>query len=305
MFEKLINSIQDKYKKYQEESLTFKNLLDKTEIINDLENVPLINKNDITISYKNILENCPDLNENKALIIRGLLPVDEIFLTVMYSRECKTNREFFLVPTNKHFWIINLENYKIIEYEKIGNIEIIKNNIMGKILKINNVLFNVNGSNEKIEEFINIINNNSYREEIKVRCEEMFCGIIPSFSLINDLGTGISLDFENNIVFHTKEFNYRYTIKEISNYELLVDDNVIIEKRSNRRIRLTTNKNSCYEMKIRITTKDNSFSLPIIKKSAFNELYQSTSSVFINNKKFALKLINILDELDENVLNGI
>ena len=57
-------------------------------------------------------------------------------------------------------------------------------------------------------------------------------------------------------------------------------------------------------MNIRITTNKNSFILPIINKSAFNELYQATSSVFINGKKFAEKIINILDDLDENYLNN-
>lgn len=303
MFEKLINNVQDKYKKYKEESSLYNDLLNKTKTLENLITIPNIDKTKITVSYKDILEICPDLNEQKALIIRGILPLNELYLTVLYAKECKTNIEYFLVPTNKSLWFIGTTNYKKIDYESI-NIQIIKNNIMSKILQINDILFEVNGNNQKIDDFLKLINEKIYRDNLILEKEKEFCGINPNLRVINELGTGISLDDKNNIVFHSKNFNYLTNIKEIINYELLLDDNVVIEKKSNRRVRLTANKNSCYQMNIRITTNKNSFILPIINKSAFNELYQATSSVFINGKKFAEKIINILDDLDENYLNN-
>ena len=91
MFEKLINNVQDKYKKYKEESSLYNDLLNKTKILENLITIPNIDKTKITVSYKDILEICPDLNEQKALIIRGILPLNELYLTVLYAKECKTN----------------------------------------------------------------------------------------------------------------------------------------------------------------------------------------------------------------------
>lgn len=302
MFKKLFNSVHDKYKQMQEESSLYLRLLNTTGTITGLTNVPVINRNEMTISYKEILDICPDLNDNKALLIRGLLPVNEVYLTVMYAKECKTNKEYFLVPTNKYLWVISTFGYVKYLYDDL-RVEIVKNNLMSKVLNLSNILLEVNGSEEKISEFIKIINDLNYRSDLSNEKLKKYCGIEPQLSLINDLGTGISMDSEKNFVFHTKNFNYKYNIKDIKNYELLLDDNVVMEKRSNRRIRLTTNKNSCYEMTIRVTTTDKIFILPIITKSTFGEVYQSTSAMFMNGRSFANKIMNFLDEADENMLN--
>ncbi len=303
MFKELLNNVQDKYKKIQEENALYNKLLETTNVVSSLIDVPIIDKKSITVSYMDILNLCPDLNDEKALLIRGLIPIDEVYLTVMYTRECKSNTEYFLVPTNKYLWVIGTSKY--VRYSYTGlSVGIIKNNLMGKVLNLANILFDVNGGEEKINEFMKIINDSDYREIIIKKKLEKFCGIKPKFSLINDLGAGISIDEEKNIVFHTGDANYKYNIKELTNYELLLDDNVVMEKRSNRRVRLTANKSSCYQMNIRVSTKDNTFLVPIIVKSAFVEVYQSTSAKYMNARIFAEKIINILDDLDEANLNG-
>lgn len=304
MFKELLNNVQDKYKKIQEENALFNKLLETTGTISKLEDIPIIEKKDITISYKDIMDICPDLNDNKAVLIRGLLPIDEVYLTVMYAKECKTNKEYFLVPTNKYLWVISVDKYVKYLYENL-NAEVVKNNLMSKVLNLSNILLEVNGGEEKISDFMKIINDSEYRIKLSTEKLEKFCGMIPKVSLINDIGTGISMDDEKNFVFHTKDFNYKYNIKDIKNYELMLDDNVVMEKRSSRRVRMTANKSSCYQMNIRISTPDKTFLLPIIAKSTFTEVYQSTSVMYMNGRSFAEKIINLLDEADENMLNGV
>lgn len=304
MFKDLFKNVQDKYKKIQEESLLYNKLLETTGIVSNLESVPVTLKKNITISYRDILEICPDLNDNKAMIVRAILPLNEVYLTVMYARECKSNKEYFLVPTNKCLWIINVNEYTKYSYDNIS-VEVVKNNLMSKVLNLSNILLEVNGSGEKINDFIRIINDSQYRIKLSTEKLERFCGIEPKLSLINDLGTGISMDGNKNFVFHTKEFNYKYNIKDIKNYELMLDDNVVMEKKSNRRVRMTANKSSCYQMSIRVTTNDKLFFLPIIVKGAFAEVYQSTSAMYMNSRNFAERIMNLLDEADENMLNGV
>ena len=93
-------------------------------------------------------------------------------------------------------------------------------------------------------------------------------------------------------------------LNDIKNYELLLDDMVVREKRSNRKSLLTANKTSCYQMNLRVTTSDRVFLIPIIEKTAFITLYSSTSNIFMENRDFADKLVNLLDDLDEKMLNG-
>ena len=95
-----------------------------------------------------------------------------------------------------------------------------------------------------------------------------------------------------------------FFINDIKNYELLLDDMVVREKRSNRKSLLTANKTSCYQMNLRVTTSDRVFLIPIIEKTAFMTLYSSTSNIFMENRDFADKLVNLLDDLDEKMLNG-
>lgn len=303
MFKELLNTVQDKYKKIQEETTLYNELLKTTSTISGLTKLPFIDKKNITVSYKEIMDICPDLNDDKASIIRGILPLDEVYLTVMYARESKTKKEFFLIPTNNYLWVISVDSYLKYSYNNL-KVEIVKNNLMSKVLNLSNILLEVNGGEEKINDFVKIINDSEYRLKLSTEKLKKLCGMVPKLSLINDIGTGISMDDNKNFVFHTKEFNYKYNIKDIKNYELMLDDNVVLEKRSNRRVRMTANKNSCYQMNIRISTNDKTFLLPIIAKSAFTEVYQSTNAVYMNGRSFAEKIINLLDEADESMLNG-
>ena len=296
MFKGLINNISETIKRKENENNLYNQLLNNSLTIGTLNPIPTIDKKNITISYENILNICPDLNDSKALIIQGILPIDELYLTIMYAKECKTNTEYFLVPTTKYLRVINTNGHICYNYEGL-NISIIKNNIMSKVLNLNNILLEVNGTEESINNFINIINNNNYRNTLINDKINTFCGIIPNKRFINNIESGITSDMDKEIVFHTKDFNYRYNINEIVNYELMLDNNVIVERKSNNRARLTSNKNSCYEMNIRITTNAKSFIIPILPRSSFSKLYPGTSTTYIDNLNFAKNILQICKKI--------
>ena len=176
--------------------------------------------------------------------------------------------------------------------------------MLSKTILLSNMLFNINGSNEILLEFIKLFQDSNYRENEINKKLEILCNTIPSVYYLNDIASGISIGLNNEIVFHTKTFHYKYNIKNIKNYELLLDNIVVEEKKSNHRNRITANKNSCHEMSIRITTDNNTFFIPILEKNAFSTLYSSTSKEFRENIEFASDIIDILDELDNKLLNG-
>lgn len=303
MFNKIVSTIQEKYQKMQAESQEYNKLLETTTTFPECSPFSTDIAKKSNISHKEILDICPDLNDQKALLIINALPIDELYLTIMYCHECKTHKEIFIVPTTKYLWIMTSTGYLKYEYNNLS-VTNIKTNIMSRTLNFCNILIEVNGTVEKIDNFVNIINNQEYRTNLINTKLQTLCDIIPTERYINDLGSGISIDKDRNIVFHTKEFNYKYKINELTNYELLLDDSVIIEKKTNRRVRLTSNKTSCMEMYIRVTAKDKMFIIPILEKDAFSKSHLSTSAIYINNITFAKKIIEILDYFDELNLNG-
>ena len=303
MFKKLLTQVQNKYKEKLEENEKYKELLNKVNTLPKFYNHSHSLNNKLTISYKLLMDICPDLNENDAIILRKVIPIDELILSCVYANECKTNVKFYFVATTKYLWLINTEGYLKYNYQDL-TIEVIKNSMLSKTILLSNMLFNINGTNEMLLAFVKLFQDSNYREDEINKKLEILCDTIPRIFYLNDLGAGISIGTNNEIVFHTKTFHYKYNIKDINNYELLLDNTVIEEKKSMHRNRITANKNSCYEMTIRITIDNNTFLIPILEKNDFSTLYSSTSKEFRENIEFASNIIDILDDLDNKLLNG-
>ena len=303
MFKQLLTQVQNKYKEKLEENEKYKELLNKANTLPKFYNHSHSLNNKLTISYKLLMDICPDLNENDAIILRKTIPIDELILSCVYANECKTNVKFYFVATTKYLWLINTEGYLKYNYQDL-TIEVIKNSMLSKTILLSNMLFNINGTNEMLLAFVKLFQDSNYREDEINKKLEILCDTIPRIFYLNDLGAGISIGTNNEIVFHTKTFHYKYNIKDINNYELLLDNTVIEEKKSMHRNRITANKNSCYEMTIRITIDNNTFLIPILEKNDFSTLYSSTSKEFRENIEFASNIIDILDDLDNKLLNG-
>ena len=303
MFKQLLTQVQKKYKEKVKENEKYNELLNKVSTLPKFYNYSNTENNKPTISYKLLMNICPDLNENDAIILRKVIPIDELILSCVYANECKTNVKFYFVATTKYLWLINTEGYLKYNYQDL-TIEVIKNSMLSKTILLSNMLFNINGTNEMLLAFVKLFQDSNYREDEINKKLEILCDTIPRIFYLNDLGAGISIGTNNEIVFHTKTFHYKYNIKDINNYELLLDNTVIEEKKSMHRNRITANKNSCYEMTIRITTDNNTFFIPILEKNAFSSLYSSTSKEFRENIEFASNIIDILDDLDNKLLNG-
>lgn len=303
MFKELVNKVQEKYQQRREDEAKYQELLTSCTTLPQFYSLPKIDKKTFTISYKPLMEGCPDLNESDAIVVRGLIPMDEVCLFCLYATECKTNLRFYFVATTSYLWLINKNGYLKYPYQGLIATKI-KEGLMSKTILIGNMLFNIHGLEDTMNEFIRLFQDTNYQSTMLQHQLQFFCNTKPRICYLNDLASGLSIGEHNEIVFHTKQFHYKYDISDIENYELLLDDMVVREKRNKRSTRLTANKSSCYQMSIRITAYNQMFLLPILEKTAFSNAYSSTSIVFIDNKKFADTIINLLDELDEKRING-
>lgn len=290
-----ISEVNKNYEEYQKELVA-------AEVITSVQPLPTEIQTNKRIDPNTIVNNCPDLNENKAKIILNTLPMNELHLCVLYAKEVKTNNEYYFVPTTKCLWIMSQVGYIKYEYNNL-TMNVLKGGLLSKIVKINNYIFEITG--DKIEYLNNLISNETFRQEEISKVNNTLYGLEPTLRIITSVESGITMDANRNIIFHTKEFSKKYNISELDNYELYLDNNPIIEKRTKMQVRITAAKNSCYEMKLKITPKnDVAFFVQILPRSVFEKMYQNTNAEYINSFKLAREIIDLLDELNDKYIGG-
>lgn len=298
MFKDLLNNINNKYNTIKEQNNLYKELLNTTDTITDLLPIPPQSNKQISehlITY--ITNNSPDISKNKANIIANLIPINETYLEVYYAKEIKSNQELYIIPTNLRIWIITPKSYKTIPLDS-NQISIIKTNFMSKSILFNNILLEINGNNEKINKLVNIITNINERQIIIKNQTAYLCGITPIYQQINPINSGISIDNNNNVVFHTKENNYKHHITEITNYEILLDNQSYYSKTNISKTSINAMSNSCYQISLRITINNtNQIIIPILEPSSVGTKYNLHDTIFQTNINFAKKIINKLEEV--------
>ncbi len=296
MLKNMLNNLQNKYNTKMKENDNLEQLLQTSTIFQNLFPIPKTNEEPSENKTYFITNDCPDINEEKAKQIAKLLPLQETYLTVVYSKELLTNKIYYLILTNQYLWVISENNYGAYPYTNL-TCQIIKNNLMSKVILLNNILLEVNGTT-KIEKFTNMINNSNDREKIIQEKTSYLCNIIPIYQKINKNGSGISIDNQSNIVFHNKQNNFKCNINEISNYEILLDNQPYLSKNSNTSSKITSFQTSCFQISIRITTINNQiFVMPILEANTFNSKYTTHDSIFQTSIEFSKIIIAKLNEL--------
>ena len=296
MFNQAIKNLKDKYNTIKQENDTLDNLLNTTTTFQNLYKIPIQKDNNLEQKINFILNNCPDINEEKAKLISNIIPIQETYLEVFYAKEIKSNKEYFIIPTDSYLWIISTNEYGAFDYSKL-NATVIKNNLMSKIILTMNILLEINGSSDKIDTLINILNSQEFRNKIIQEKTKYLLGITPIYQKINKLNAGLSIDKDNTLVFHNKEESLKCNPKELINYEILLDNQVYFSKNSSTKTTMTSFNISCYQITIRITTPSTVFILPILEQNSFGTKYTNHDSKFTYSINFAKEIIAKLQTL--------
>ena len=296
MFNQAIKNLKDKYNTIKQENDTLDNLLNTTTTFQNLYKIPIQKDNNLEQKINFIQNNCPDINEEKAKLISNIIPIQETYLEVFYAKEIKSNKEYFIIPTDSYLWIISTNEYGAFDYSKL-NATIIKNNLMSKIILTMNILLEINGSSDKIDTLVNILNNQEFRNKIIQEKTKYLLGITPIYQKINKLNAGLSIDKNNILVFHNKEESLKCNPKELINYEILLDNQVYFSKNSSTKTTMTSFNISCYQITIRITTPSTVFILPILEQNSFGTKYTNHDSKFTYSINFAKEIIAKLQTL--------
>lgn len=293
MFNKLVNKIND----IKEENKKYNEILKKSTTFTNLKKLPDLSNTQIKKNTHNITTICPDINIEKATIISKIIPIEETYLDILYTKEIKTNIDYWLIPTNKYIWIINEKEYGIIPYQNINICNVLKSNLMSKSININNIIIEINGNDNKINNLIQLLTNNDERNKQIEEKTKYLCNIIPIYQSINNNNSGISIDNNNNIVFHSQNENYKISKDELINYEVLIDNISTLSKNQERNTKINSFQNGCYSISLRITTKNNTFQIPILEQNSLGKKYNIHDSIYQNNYNFAKNIVTKLNEL--------
>ena len=287
-----INTAKDKYKEYSDSNAKFKELVDKSQVLDNLSSVIVDGKEDLGRMEK-IKQLGPNLSSDKIATIDKVVDRNENILMVLLSKECKTNIEYTFVLTEKKLYLINVDYYKVFEFEEIKIFEIIVKGVLSHNVNFNNMGFNIESSYENVSELINVLTNIEYRNVYLKDKLSHLCGIKLEKQLINKFGNGISIGDNNKVVLHNGSENHIIVKNDIERIDLLSDNSIIMTK-GKMTSNFVSTKSGCYSMALKITTNKETYNIDIIPMSVMNTFYKNDNTIYQENYQFAKEVIEEL-----------
>ena len=296
---KVNNFIDNKKKQYQEYNDLINNSL-VFELNNTFNNS---NNNLNEGNIKQYSDICVYIKNNEAKTINDNLELGEIVIDIIYAIEKKDQQNYFIALTNLRILVINDNKYKTYNYSDITKFYVINKGIMSQLINFNDIILEVDINQTELNIFYNLIFNQEYRKSIINEKTKYLCGIIPIYQRINKIYSGISIDSNNNIVFHDRYLNnYKVNYNELLNYELMEDNTPVLKRKTREQSQAIGNtKKECYKMSIRITLNNNQvFEITILEPSNFNNSYNHMDKTYIECYNFGKEIIDKLEEFNKD-----
>ena len=191
--------------------------------------------------------------------------------------------------------------YKIFNYQDVHTFELISKSLMSQIVNFNGIVLGLDTSQNNLNVIYGLITDTNYRNSYILEKTKYLCGIVPIYQRLNKINSGISIDKDNNVVFHDKKiYNYAYRYQDILNYELLEDGIVVLKKKTFEQDHaIKSVKQNCVSISLRVTLISNQiFEISILEPTTFSNAYSHMSSTYIETMNFAKEVIDKLDELN-------
>ena len=286
-----------------------KNSIDKYNYILSISNhldgmIPYaIHNNNPSIGREEkILGLCLTITLEKANTINSLIPVDETIINIKEAVEDKTQIDYIFVITDKRLWILNKNEYKKYNFNEINKCEIVNKSLLSQGVNFNNNAFSFEGNEQFVSEFVKLLNDSFYREEIIKKETKRLCGIIPKLEITNKYGYGISIGINNEIVIHVnKENSSLININELEYMQLLLDNKVIMIRGKKDVTSQGSNLMPSKKMSIKFKLINNTYVVDImpentiastvkVEDNQFQEAYQLAKDIFDTVEKIKFSI---------------
>ena len=305
---KLFNNIGNKVNTYikskQEESIRVQNIINNSKKFY-LNNKIIVNNNNLVIcNMYEYNEMCAYINLGYAKVIDMLIPINEVVLNIVSIQEKITNNEYMMVLTDKRIIIMDDKMYTCYNYSDVVSFSLISKSLMTQLVYFNDIVILVKVNYNDLLIIYNIVTNDNYRNNLVKEKTKYLCGIVPVYQNINKIKSGISIDNNNQIVFHNKkENNYLCKYDDILNYELMEDNTVVRKKIAREKSQsMGFSKKECYKMTLRVTlTNNNVFELIILEPTTFNNSYYHTDKTYLEFFNFAKEIMDKLDSFNKDI----
>lgn len=248
---------------------------------------------------------CSYINTNQAKLIDALIPLNEEVIYIVHATQKVDNQELILVLTNIRVIIINQDKYTHLSYNDIPGMEIISNSLFTQIINFGGVILGIDLEQNDLNIFYNILSDVNYRNNYVNEKIKYLCGITPVYQKLNKINSGISIDQNNNIVFHDrKNSNYLYKYDDLVNYEVLEDNTPVIKRKTREQSHaMGFTKKECSKMTMRVTPNDGRvFEIEIIEPKVFGGSYDHNSSEYMKEYDFVKEIVDKLDSMNKDLL---
>lgn len=283
------------FEDFKKKIVDYNNLVENS---NEIVLQPLPELQEKEISTKLLELKNANINAKKARTIIDLIPLNENYIEIVYATNLKNNKEYTVIATTKYLWFVNLEGYVRYEYKSL-KAELVRKKLLSNVINLSGFILDVIAMDDEFGNFINIINDETYRNNKIIQINKDY-GTEEIYKTLNDQLSGLSYDKNYNIRFYFNNQIKLMNIKEISNFQLILDKSLAQEKRLKRDSKAPGAKNNFFEMSLRIIDQNNqSFTIPILVQNNNPKIYSVGMDEYTNNLNYGKKLMSILDHLSE------
>lgn len=243
----------------------------------------------------------PTINRTIAKTINSLIPVEETTLSIVRGIYLKDKIDIYLVATTSKLWLITKDMYRTYDYREVENFEIINKSILSQGVNFNNIAFNIEGRENDIHTFIDIVRKEDVRADFIANKTAYLLGIIPKTQFLNEFLSGISIDDRYLCVLHNKcANNTLIEIKKIEYMQILLDNAVVLTRGKANMTAQNSSLSPCRKMSIKFVTEDLTTTIDIIPENSLSTTYKPEDTVFRENFDFSIKLIDYVNDLSKN-----
>lgn len=235
------------------------------------------------------------INLVEAGLIDKLIPCSETIIDIKRSKETKTEIEYIFICTNRQLWVMNKNEYRCYDYENIAIAQIVNPSIMSQNVNFENMAFTIDGSENDVNRFLDIIKNSEFRNNVIISSTKYLLGLVPVVQLLNKDIVGVSFGESGQIVLHNGiDMSKIVNINDILYMQILLDGNVVQEKGRRDAQSLVSSEVPCRKISLKFVMQNEIFAIDVMKENLMGTLIKREDSAYQNAIEFARKIADAI-----------
>lgn len=244
-----------------------------------------------------ILNACLTISVENSKVVNKLIPIDETVVALRTAKEAKTEIDYIFVITDKRLWILNKNEYMIMEFGSISDCCIINKGLLTQGVNFGGNAFYFDGSESDVTKFISILMDDEIRRESTSKAISYLCGISPIRQILNINLRGISLGANGELVMHNATLNQLTRIQDVMSVQILINDTVALMRGRKDSQSIVNCPQEARKMSVKVILSTGEFVIEVMPQTMMNTSYRREESTFINNYNFCKNIVEAIANL--------